>query len=119
MLVGIERKLHEAKAEDADARAIGAPLGGALAIAARKSVELEKQRGQVERAQEKLDNLQARATEADKKVSTLRAEALAAARPQDGRKLSPRDNFEKIAMGLGVVERGGKRSPLANRIGDF
>ena len=76
--------VEEAKAEHADARPFGVQLDGALAIAARKSVELEKQLEHLERAQEKLDKLQAEATEADRKVSTLRAEALAAARPQDG-----------------------------------
>ena len=72
--------------------------------AAKKNAELEKQREQVERAQEKLNRLQAEAMEADKKVTTLRAEALTSARTQEGQKLSPRDYFEKIAKGLAVVK---------------
>ena len=63
-----------------------------------------KQREQVKRAQEKLNRVQAEAMEADKKVTTLRAEALTAAHTQEGQKLSPRDYFEKIAKGLAAVK---------------
>ena len=100
----VEKKLQDAKVEHADARPIGAQLDSAIAIAANKNAELEKQREQVRRAQEKLNRLQAGAMEADKKVTTLRAEALTAARTQEGQKLSPRDYFEKIAKGVAAVK---------------
>ena len=80
MLQAIEKKLQDAKVEHADARPIGAQLDSAIAIAAKKNAELEKQRDRVERAQEKLNRLQAEAMEVDKKVTTLRAEAPTAAR---------------------------------------
>ena len=61
MLQATEKKLQEANVEHADARPIGAQLDSAIAIAAKKNAELEKQREQVERAQEKLNRLQAEA----------------------------------------------------------
>ena len=70
MLWTIEKKLQDAKMEDADARSTGGQLDCAIAIAAKTNAKLEKQREQVERAQEKLNRLQAEATETDKKVTT-------------------------------------------------
>ena len=52
MLQAIEKKLQDAKVEHADARPVGTRLDSAIAMAAKRNAELEKQREQVERAQE-------------------------------------------------------------------
>ena len=99
MFQAIEKKPQDAKVEHAGARPIGSQLDSAIAKASNKNAELEKNANKWNSQKKNSTGCKPEAMETDKKVTTLRAEALAAARTHEGQKLSTRDYFEKIAKG--------------------